>query len=78
MPRLWDETIEAHRQAVGNTTLDTTAAPVAEHGLAAVTMARAQQHLTNFFRYLLGEAATANDISDDVAADELAVYTVGA
>src|SRR5215211_7892460 len=31
MPRLWDETIEAHRRAVRDATLDTTAALVAEH-----------------------------------------------
>jgi AcrR family transcriptional regulator len=38
VPRLWDETIEAHRRAVRDATLDTTAALVAEHGLASVTM----------------------------------------
>jgi AcrR family transcriptional regulator len=40
VPRLWDETIEAHRRAVRDATLDTTAALVAEHGLAAVTMSQ--------------------------------------
>lgn len=40
MPRLWNETIEAHRNAVREATLTTTAALVAEHGLAAVTMSR--------------------------------------
>ena len=40
MPRLWDETIEAHRRAVRDATLDTTAALVAEHGLASVTMSQ--------------------------------------
>lgn len=40
MPRLWSETIEAHRRAVRETTLDITAALVAEHGLRAVTMSR--------------------------------------
>ena len=40
MPRLWDETIEAHRRAVREATLDTTAALVAEHGLASVTMSQ--------------------------------------
>lgn len=38
VPKLWTETIEAHRRAVQDTTLDTTAALVAEHGLASVTM----------------------------------------
>lgn len=38
MPKLWDETIEAHRRSVREATLDTTAALVAERGLRAVTM----------------------------------------
>jgi AcrR family transcriptional regulator len=40
MPRLWDETIQAHRAAVRDATLDTTWALVAEHGLLSVTMSR--------------------------------------
>ena len=40
MPKLWNETIEAHRREVRNATLDTTAALVAEHGLRSVTMSR--------------------------------------
>jgi AcrR family transcriptional regulator len=40
MPKLWDETIEAHRRAVRDATLDTTAALVAEGGLASVTMSQ--------------------------------------
>ncbi|MFB9717491.1 TetR/AcrR family transcriptional regulator [Planobispora longispora] len=40
MPKLWNETIEAHRHAVREATLDTTAALVARHGLRAVTMSR--------------------------------------
>ena len=40
MPWLWDETIAAHRRAVRDATLDTTAALVAEHGLASVTMSQ--------------------------------------
>lgn len=40
MPKLWSETIEAHRAAVRDATLDTTAALVAEHGLASVTMSQ--------------------------------------
>ena len=40
MPKLWDETIEAHRQAVRDKTLDTTAALVHEFGLSAVTMSQ--------------------------------------
>lgn len=40
MPKLWDETIEAHRQVVREKTLETTAALVARHGLRAVTMSR--------------------------------------
>jgi len=40
VPRLWDETIEAHRRAVRDATLHTTAALVAQHGLASVTMSQ--------------------------------------
>lgn len=40
VPKLWNETIEEHRRAVRDATLDTTAALVAEHGLASVTMSR--------------------------------------
>lgn len=38
MPKLWSETIEAHRQAVRESTMDTTAELVAERGLRSVTM----------------------------------------
>ena len=40
MPRLWKETIEAHRRAVRDATMNTTAALVAERGLASVTMSQ--------------------------------------
>lgn len=40
VPKLWNDTIEAHRQAVREATLDTTAALVAEHGPASVTMSQ--------------------------------------
>jgi|SRR5215211_1601163 len=40
MPKLWNETMEAHRRAVHDATLDTTAALVAEHGLLSVTMSQ--------------------------------------
>ena len=40
MPKLWTETIDEHRRAVRDATLDATAALVAEHGLASVTMSR--------------------------------------
>ncbi|MDQ3506386.1 MAG: TetR/AcrR family transcriptional regulator [Actinomycetota bacterium] len=40
MPKLWNETIEAHRHAVRDATLDATAALVAERGLASVTMSQ--------------------------------------
>ncbi|QIN85283.1 TetR family transcriptional regulator [Rubrobacter tropicus] len=40
MPKLWNETIEAHRRAVREATLDATAALVAERGLLSVTMSR--------------------------------------
>lgn len=40
VPKLWNQTIEAHRAAVREATLDTTAALVAEHGLTSVTMSQ--------------------------------------
>jgi AcrR family transcriptional regulator len=40
VPKLWDDTIEAHRRAVRDATLDTAAALVNEHGLSAVTMSQ--------------------------------------
>ena len=40
VPRLWNDSIDAHRRAVREATLDTTAALVAKHGLRAVTMSR--------------------------------------
>jgi AcrR family transcriptional regulator len=161
VPKLWTETIEDHRRAVQEATLDTTAALVAEHGLRSVTMsrvaeetgigratlykyfpdveailvawherqiarhlkhlaqlrdrsgrprerleavleayagiqhehhgtelaallhggrhvARAQQQLQDLIRDLLTENAVNGDIRDDVAADELASYTLHA
>ena len=161
MPKLWNDTIEAHRAAVRDATLDTTAALVAEHGLTSVTMsqiaeatgigratlykyfsdvesilvawherqitshlerlaevrdqagdareglkgvleayalityehhgnelaaalhrgehvARAQQHLRDFVRDLLAEAAAIGDVRDDVAPAELASYCLHA
>jgi len=38
VPKLWSDTIEAHRRTVRDATLDTAAALVAERGLHAVTM----------------------------------------
>jgi AcrR family transcriptional regulator len=40
VPRLWNETIEAHRRAVRDAILDTTAELVAKHGLTSVTMSQ--------------------------------------
>lgn len=40
MPRLWNETIQAHRREVGDAILETTVALVAEHGLRSVTMSQ--------------------------------------
>ena len=38
MPKVWKQTIEEHRRAVREATMDTAAALVAEHGLRSVTM----------------------------------------
>ncbi|MEV0351581.1 TetR/AcrR family transcriptional regulator [Nonomuraea sp. NPDC050680] len=40
MPKLWNETIEAHRRTVHDAILETTAELVGEHGLLAVTMSQ--------------------------------------
>lgn len=40
MPKLWEETIEAHRREVSGAILDSTATLVAEHGLLSVTMSQ--------------------------------------
>lgn len=40
VPKLWNETIEAHRREVRDAILETTAKLVAEHGLRSVTMAQ--------------------------------------
>jgi AcrR family transcriptional regulator len=40
MPKLWTETVEAHRREVRDAILDTTAALVAQHGLLSVTMSQ--------------------------------------
>lgn len=43
MPKLWDETIEAHRQSVREAILDAAAVLVAEQGLRSVTMSQIAQ-----------------------------------
>ncbi|MFD0370102.1 TetR/AcrR family transcriptional regulator [Streptomyces sp. NPDC127114] len=43
MPKLWNETIEAHRSAVRDAVLDAAASLVTEHGLLSVTMSRIAQ-----------------------------------
>ena len=40
VPKLWNETIDAHRHAVREAILDTTWALVTEHGLTSVTMSQ--------------------------------------
>lgn len=40
MPKLWNDTIEAHRRTVREAILDTTATLVAAHGLRSATMSR--------------------------------------
>src|SRR5215472_186952 len=40
VPKLWEATIEAHRQEVRDAILDTTVALVNEHGLLSVTMSQ--------------------------------------
>src|SRR5687767_4338176 len=40
VPKLWNETIEAHRREVRDAILDTAAALLDEHGLRSVTMSQ--------------------------------------
>ena len=40
VPRLWNDTIEAHRHDVRDAVIDATASLVAQHGLLSVTMSR--------------------------------------
>jgi AcrR family transcriptional regulator len=40
VPKIWNETIEAHRREVRDATLDTTAALAAKHGLRSLTMSQ--------------------------------------
>ena len=40
MPKLWTETIKAHRREVKDAILDTTAALTVKHGLTSVTMSQ--------------------------------------
>jgi AcrR family transcriptional regulator len=40
VPKLWNDTIETHRRAVRDATVDTTAALVAQRGLRSVTMSQ--------------------------------------
>ena|SRR5215813_508468 len=45
MPRLWTDTIEAHRREVHRAILDATAALAAEHGLRSVTMSQVAEQV---------------------------------
>jgi AcrR family transcriptional regulator len=44
LPKLWNDTIEAHRREVRDAILDTAAALAAEHGLRSVTMSQIADH----------------------------------
>lgn len=44
MPRLWQDTVEAHRGAVRDAALDATGELVTRHGFGAVSMSRIAQH----------------------------------
>ncbi|SDO37676.1 TetR/AcrR family transcriptional regulator [Geodermatophilus sp. DSM 45219] len=45
VPKLWTDTVEAHRREVRDAVLDTTAALVARHGLRSVTMSRVAEEV---------------------------------
>jgi AcrR family transcriptional regulator len=44
MPKLWTDTVQAHRQAVREAILEATVAVVADHGPASVTMSQIAAH----------------------------------
>lgn len=45
VPKLWDQTIDAHRRQVRDAILDTTGALALEHGLRSVTMSRVAEQV---------------------------------
>ena len=61
MPKLWNDSVEAHRRAVRDATLDTTASLVAEHGLRSVTMSQIAEKTgigrTTLYKYFSGVEA---------------------
>jgi AcrR family transcriptional regulator len=61
VPKLWNETIEAHRREVRDAILDTTAALVAEHGLRSVTMSQVAEETgigrATLYKYFSGVEA---------------------
>jgi AcrR family transcriptional regulator len=61
MPKLWNETIEAHRREVRDAILETTAALVAEHGLRSVTMSQIAEEIgigrATLYKYFSGVEA---------------------
>jgi len=61
MPRLWNETIEAHRREVRDAILDTTAKLVAGHGLRSVTMSQIAEETgigrATLYKYFTGVEA---------------------
>ncbi len=61
VPKLWTETIEAHRREVRDAILDTTVALVAEHGLRSVTMSQIAQETgigrATLYKYFSGVEA---------------------
>jgi AcrR family transcriptional regulator len=61
VPKLWNETIQAHRRDVRDAILDTTAALVVEHGLRSVTMSQIAEQTgigrATLYKYFAGVEA---------------------
>jgi AcrR family transcriptional regulator len=61
VPRLWNQTIEAHRREVRDAILDTTAALVGEYGLRSVTMSQIAENTgigrATLYKYFSGVEA---------------------
>jgi AcrR family transcriptional regulator len=79
VPRLWNETIEEHRRAVHDATLDALTALLAEHGLASVTMSGLAEAAgigrATLYKYFPDIESVLLAWHDRQAARELAVLT---
>ena len=73
MPKLWHDTIEAHRSAVAGEIMDRTAAVAAAEGLHALTMARVAQEAgigrATLYKYFKDVPEAALRLAEEAAAE---------